>query len=198
MYRSRAYLRKEPIAPYRQKFLWGLIPVPGSEARNPPLNHHGVDLAAIRKKMELNRASIQKGRVIFPGLGVSKHPMTIVTSAATYVVGWASCGGNRAIAIVGEAPVGEGRILFLDMGEPMVFTGPGGMVCVTAPVVFIGRRIYNQIRTPELSLDGHSRKSIDAKEMPRPALQSPSLLRIPRVLSKHRANGVDGPMRVRA
>jgi hypothetical protein len=143
--RCYALLRKKPTPQYRQKLLLGLLPVPGTEARNPPVNHHSVDLPAIRRKMELNRSSIQAGHVLFPGLGVSKHPMTIVTTVATYVIGWASGGGTRSISIVGELPMPAGRILFLEMGEPMIFTGPGEIVCTTPPVIFIGRRIYNHV-----------------------------------------------------
>jgi len=130
-----------------------VLPLPGREEQNPPVNHHGVDLRAIRRKLELNRASIQRGRVVFPGLGVSKHPMTIVTTTATYVVGWAASGGVRPICPVGESPVPEGRILYLEMEQPMVFIGRGGIICVTQPVVFIARRVYHEISAPELPAD---------------------------------------------
>jgi hypothetical protein len=161
-----ASLRKRPLPQYRQRFKWRLFPVPGHEARNPPTNHHGVDLAAIRKKIDMNRVSISEGKVTFPGLGVSKHPMTVVTIAATYVVGWSSRGGIRSIDIVGGPSLSEGKILFLHMGEPMVFTGPGEMVCITPPVVFIGRRNYREIRIPELLISGPSW----TMKMPKPVL----------------------------
>jgi hypothetical protein len=151
---SYASLRKKPLPAYRQRLLWGLIPVPGSEAISPPLNHHGVDLPAIRKKMELNRASIGRGKLVFPGLGVSKRPMTIVTESATYEVGWAYGRGMRSIAMVGEPPLPDGKILFLHMGEPMVFSGPGDIVCTTPPVIFIGRRHYHEIGLTELRVGG--------------------------------------------
>jgi hypothetical protein len=151
--RSYALLRKKPIAQYRQKLLLGVIPIPGSEARNPPVNHHGVDLQALRKKMELNRASVEEGFVTFPGLGVSKHPMTIVTSVATYVLGWASRGGIRSICIVGGSPLPDGTILSLGMGQPMVFTGPGETICITPPVIFIGRRNYDEVSEAEARVE---------------------------------------------
>jgi hypothetical protein len=146
-------LRKKPIPPYRQKFVWGVVPVPGSELRNPPVNHHGVDLVATRRKIELNRASIQEGELIYPGLGVSKHPMTIVTSDATYIVGWASRGGRRSISMVGGEQLHNGKILFLSMGEPMVFTGPGNKRLITPPVIFIDRRHYHEVAVCEIQFD---------------------------------------------
>jgi len=130
---SYALLRKKPRAVYRQKFFWRVLPVPGVEARNPPVNHHGVDLTEIRNRMEINRESIRKGKVPFPGLGVPKHPLTIVTSAATYVAKWARRGGVRRISIVGGPPLPDGKILFLEMGQPMVITGACEMLCVTPP-----------------------------------------------------------------
>jgi hypothetical protein len=151
--RSHASLRRRPIPQHRQKVLLGLLPIPGYEVRNPPVNHHGVDLPAIRKKIELNRAAIEEGKVIFPGLGVSKHPMTIVTSSATYVAGWASRGGKRAISIAGESSPRHGKILFLCMGEPMVFAGPGDKLYITSPVIFIARRQYQGIGVPEWCTD---------------------------------------------
>jgi hypothetical protein len=117
------------------------------------MNHHGVDLMATRKKIELNRASIREGHLNYPGLGVSKHPMTIETSTATYIVGWASCGGMRTISTIGGNSFPKGRILFLHMGEPMVFTGPGEMRFLTPPVIFIGRRHYHEIAVPEMRTD---------------------------------------------
>jgi hypothetical protein len=148
-----ASLRKKSLSSYRQKLLWGLFPVPGTEPVNPPANHHSVDLATIQKKIELNRASIRYGRVIYPGLGVSKHPMTVVTSTATYLVGWASTGGVRSVSIVGESSMFDAKILFLYMGEPMVFIGLEDMVCVTKPVIFIGRRQYQGISALEAPID---------------------------------------------
>ena len=153
MSRSYASLRRRPIPQHRQKILLGLLPIPGYEVRNPPANHHGVDLPAIRKKIELNRAAIEEGRVIFPGLGVSKRPLTIVTSSATYVVGWASRGGKRAISIAGESSPSDGKILFLHMGEPMVFAGLGDQLYITTPVIFIARRQYQGIGVPEWCTD---------------------------------------------
>jgi hypothetical protein len=152
---SRSYvsLRRKSIPQYRQKVVLGLLPVPGYEVRNPPENHHGVDVRAIRKKIELNRKAIAEGKVIFPGLGVSKRPMTIVTSLATYVVGWASRGGRRAISIAGESTPTDGKILFLHMGEPMVFAGARGKIYITPPVIFIGRRQYHGIGVPEWCAD---------------------------------------------
>ena len=144
---------------YRQRLVCGLLPVPGREAKNPPMNHHGVDLPEIRKRIEMNRTSINDGKVMFPGLGVSKHPMTIVTSTATYVVGWARKGGIRPISIVGGPSLSEVKILFLHMGEPMVFGGPGEKVCMTPPVVFIGRRHYRGVRVRELPIGGSRWKS---------------------------------------
>lgn len=76
--------------------------------------------------------------------------MTIVTSLATYVVGWASRGGTRAISIVDGSTSCHGKILFLRMGEPMVYAGPGDMLCITLPVVFIARRQFQGISVPEL------------------------------------------------
>ena len=144
-----ASLRKKSLSPYRQKLLYGVFPVPGTEPVNPPANHHSVDLATIHKKIESNRASIQDGQVMYPGLGVSKHPMTIVTSTATYLVGWASAGGVRSVSIVGESSMFDARILFLYMDEPMVFIGLDDMVCVTKPVIFIGRRNYQGVSSLE-------------------------------------------------
>lgn len=153
MSRSYASLRRRPIPQHRQKVLLGVLPIPGYEVRNPPVNHHGVDLPAIRKKMELNRAAIEEGKIIFPGLGVSKRPMTVVTSSATYVVGWASRGGKRTFSIAGESSPNDAKILFLQMGEPMVFTGPGDTLCITPPVIFIARRQYQGIGVPEWCTD---------------------------------------------
>ena len=143
-----ASLRKKPIPPFRQKLLLGIFPVPGTEPRNPPQNHHGVDLASIRDKIDLNRSSIKEGCVVFPGLGVSKHPMTIVTPSATYLAGWALRDGTRSISVLGEPSLPTGKILFLYMGEPMVYTGLDETVCVTAPVIFIGRRFYQEVSAP--------------------------------------------------
>jgi hypothetical protein len=140
-----AALRKKPVTAYRQRLLLGMFPLPGTEPRKPPLNHHGVDLATIRKKRELNRSAIREGKVVYPGLGVSKHPMTIVTLSATYLVGWALRDGTRPISVVGESSLPDGIILYLCMDEPMVLTGIGGMVCITEPVIFIGRRVYQGI-----------------------------------------------------
>jgi hypothetical protein len=148
-----ASLKKKPIPPYRQKVLWGVIPVPGSEARNPPLNHHGVDLIAIRRKFELNRAAIPEGQLNYPGLGVSKRPMTIETPDAVYIVGWASRGGVRSISILGGESLHDGKILFLSMGEPMVFTRRGETRIITAPVIYIGRRQYHGIAVSGVGID---------------------------------------------
>ena len=167
MSRSRSYAleRRRASTLYRQKFMWGVLPVPGREAQNPPLNHHGVDLPLIRRMLELNRASAREGYVLFPGLGVSKHPMTVATSVATYVIGWASSRGVRSISMVGGPPLPDGRILFLEMGQPMVFTSAGGMICVTPPVVFIGRRVYNQVTAPETTGEVQLKEYCEEREL---------------------------------
>ncbi|MFZ2021815.1 MAG: hypothetical protein WBA18_02245 [Terracidiphilus sp.] len=79
--------------------------------------------------------------------------MTIVTPSATYLAGWALRDGTRSISVLGEPSLPAGRILFLYMGEPMVYTGLDEMVCVTAPVIFIDRRFYQEVGTPESLVD---------------------------------------------
>jgi hypothetical protein len=148
---------------YRQKFVWGIIPVPGCEAINPPMNHHGVDLTATRRKIESNRSSIQDGELIYPGLGVSKHPMIIETADATYIVGWASRGGVRSISILGGESLSDGKILFLSLGEPMVFTMPDETRVITAPVIFIERRQYHEIAASEMEIDASVQSSRKAQ-----------------------------------
>jgi hypothetical protein len=144
-----ACLRKRASRLYRQKLILGLLPVPGTEPRNPPLNHHGVDLVTIRKMIDVNRSSIKEGWVVYPGLGVSKHPMTVETEKATYLAGWAFRDGTRPISVLGEPSLTDGKILFLQMGEPMAYTGRDEIVCVTEPVIFIGRRLYQGISAEE-------------------------------------------------
>ena len=165
MPQTKSSMRKKATPPYRQKFVWGVVPVPGSEFRNPPVNHHGVDLIAMREKIELNRASIHEARLVYPGLGVSKHPMTIATLAATYIVGWASYGGIRSISTIGGDSFPRGRILFLQMDEPMVFTGQGETRFLTEPVIFIGRRHYDQIDVPEMRFDEPAQKIGKSQEI---------------------------------
>lgn len=152
--------KRKSFTSVRSRRLARLILLPGLD-RRPPSQHRNHEGALIaRNRIQLNCVAVREGRISeradlpFPGVGVSKHPMTIVTQDSTFMVGWALRDGTRPIWSVGEsAPLEKGTILFLKLGEPMVCSGAGDALLLTKPVIFISRHWYSDVPLSESALE---------------------------------------------